>query len=223
MDAKKLREALKQRDELGALTQVSAAIEAVQHALRTGLPDILKKVARASGEGTVAQLKRVRAASSMRTAAPVDFAFDVTNPRATEWVKNHSLELIDDLSETTREDIRELLEDAFDGEYDVDQLSDEIDKLIGDDDRAEKIARTETMTASNQGQLEAWDQAVEAGLLTGGESKEWITTPDDRLCPICEPLDGQTVGLNEEFEVDGDMIDAPPAHPNCRCTIGLAV
>ena len=24
-------------------------------------------------------------------------------------------------------------------------------------------------------------------------------------------------------DVDGDLIDAPPAHPNCRCTIGLVV
>jgi len=31
-----------------------------------------------------------------------------------------------------------------------------ISQIVGDDARAEVIARTETMRASNQGQLEAW-------------------------------------------------------------------
>jgi SPP1 gp7 family putative phage head morphogenesis protein len=99
----------------------------------------------------------------------------------------------------------------------------EIEVLIGDADRAETIARTETMRAANEGQIEAWQQAAETGLLTGNESTEWITTPDDRLCPICEPLDGQTTALGGTFEVDGDRVSSPPAHPRCRCTVGLAV
>jgi hypothetical protein len=77
------------------------------------------------------------------------------------------------------------------------------------------------MQAANDGQLDAWDQAQEAGLLTGDEKKEWITTPDDRICPICDDMDGEQVGLDEEFDVDGDSLDGPPAHPNCRCTVGL--
>lgn len=159
---------------------------------------------------------------AMRAAAEVSFAFDETNPRAVAWVQAHSLKLIEDLSETTRNDIRDLIEGAFEGEYDTDDLADQIETLIGDSTRAETIARTETMRASNQGQLEAWDQAQEKGLLTGTELLEWITTPDDRLCPICEPLDGETAPRGGTFEVDGDRITAPPAHPRCRCTVGLS-
>lgn len=84
--------------------------------------------------------------------------------------------------------------------------------------RAEMIAQTETMEAANEGQKELWDQAVEQGLLSGSESKEWIYTPDNYACQDCEDLDGTTVPLSEEFE-DGD----PPLHPYCRCTLGLAV
>jgi Phage Mu protein F like protein len=84
--------------------------------------------------------------------------------------------------------------------------------------RAEMIAQTETMAAANEGQKELWDQAVEQGLLSGSESKEWIYTPDNFACQDCEDLDGTTVPLSEEFE-DGD----PPLHPYCRCTLGLAV
>jgi SPP1 gp7 family putative phage head morphogenesis protein len=89
--------------------------------------------------------------------------------------------------------------------------------------RAETIARTETMTASNQGQLELWQQAVDEGQLTGTEEKEWIVTDDTKLCPICEPFAGQRVPMTGSFSADGLEIDAPPAHPNCRCTIGLYV
>jgi SPP1 gp7 family putative phage head morphogenesis protein len=82
--------------------------------------------------------------------------------------------------------------------------------------RAETIARSEIMDALNTGQDEAWKQAQEEGLLSENATKVWITTPDELLCPICEPLDGQTVPIGDEFP-DGD----PPAHPNCRCTIGI--
>jgi DNA topoisomerase-1 len=85
------------------------------------------------------------------------------------------------------------------------------------DARAETIARTETMAAANEGQQELWNQAIENGLLTGREMKEWIYTPDGNACPDCEELDGQTVPVDEEFP-DGD----PPLHPNCRCTFGIS-
>lgn len=48
-------------------------------------------------------------------------------------------------------------------------------------ERAETIARTETLSAVNAGQQEAWLQARELGLITGLE-RVWIVTPDDRLC-----------------------------------------
>lgn len=89
--------------------------------------------------------------------------------------------------------------------------------------RAETIARTETLAASNEGQHELWDQAVEEDLLPRDVRRVWIATPDERECPICESLDGQAVGLGESFvDDDGEQYDDPPAHPNCRCAQGIA-
>lgn len=85
--------------------------------------------------------------------------------------------------------------------------------------RATNIARTETLRASNSGQLEAWRQGDEAGLLNANVVKEWIVTPDERLCPLCEPLDGAHAALDELFP---GGVEAPPLHPSCRCAVGLA-
>lgn len=153
----------------------------------------------------------------------IDWKFDVTEPNAVKWIKDHAAEAVKDIDEATREQIREVVEEAFTDQFDVDDLADEIADIIGDEARADVIARTEVMRASNQGQLEAWEQATDAGLLTGDETKEWITTPDDRLCPVCEPLDGVNVAMNEDFDVDGEKVEGPPAHPNCRCTVGLTL
>lgn len=96
------------------------------------------------------------------------------------------------------------------------------DRLIRQ--RALLIARTETMRASNEGQRQLWLQARQAGLLTGTERREWIVTPDDRLCERCEAMEGQLRGLDEPFEdpLTGEQALAPPLHPNCRCAMGLA-
>jgi hypothetical protein len=187
------------------------------------LHEVLTKSGEIAAKNLKKQLRKVRAASGFRTALVTGWSFDATNPAAVDWIKQHAAETIDGIDKDTRAQIRDLVEEAFTEQFDVNDLADEIADVIGDDARADVIARTETMRASNEGQLQAWDQATDAGLLTGDEFKEWITTPDDRLCPVCEPMDGVKVGLDENFDVDGDKIDGPPAHPNCRCAVGLAL
>jgi hypothetical protein len=89
--------------------------------------------------------------------------------------------------------------------------------------RGTVIARTETLAAANQGQLEAWRQARDAGRLPKGAQKKWITTPDDRRCTaICKPMHGQKVPLDASFMVPKvGAKPRPPAHPQCRCVMSL--
>lgn len=96
--------------------------------------------------------------------------------------------------------------------------------------RSERIARTETLKASNNATMYAYKQT---GYVTG---KAWAVNPD--ACPECSDFDGKTVPLDDDFlgvgeshtfsGEDGeeqtvvneyDVIDTPPLHPNCRCTI----
>lgn len=81
-------------------------------------------------------------------------------------------------------------------------------------ERSINIARTEIMTALNRGVAQSWVQARKAGILTTTQVAEIIITPDDRLCPICEPLDGVQVPIDAFSE-------HPPFHNMCRCTIGV--
>lgn len=86
--------------------------------------------------------------------------------------------------------------------------------------RALTIARTELIAAVNGGQQALWRMATHRGVLNAASIKrEWIVTDDERLEEHCEALGAQDpVGLNEPFE-DGLMY--PPAHPRCRCAVGL--
>lgn len=50
---------------------------------------------------------------------------------------------------------------------------------------------------------------------------QWVTVEDNRVCPVCRPLDGQTIASQRSFRREGvtwsDVPGQPPAHPRCRC------
>lgn len=96
--------------------------------------------------------------------------------------------------------------------------------------RTERIARTETLKASNAATLDAYRQT---GYVKG---KIWIVNPN--ACPECGEFDGKRVPLDDAFlsigesytftdeegneqtkTNDYDTVETPPLHPNCRCTI----
>jgi SPP1 gp7 family putative phage head morphogenesis protein len=76
--------------------------------------------------------------------------------------------------------------------------------------RAEMIAQTELNDAYAQGVLEF-------GRQTGALGKSW--EPDGEACPIClDNADQGTIPIDDDF-ASGD--DAPPAHPNCDCSLDV--
>ena len=81
--------------------------------------------------------------------------------------------------------------------------------------RAVRIARTETVAASNAGRYLSWIEAEAQGLLGSNSVKRWITAIDERTCPICEPLNNKEVPYKTNFTT-GELM--PPVHPNCRCS-----
>ena len=89
-------------------------------------------------------------------------------------------------------------------------------------ERAAVIARQESAVAANGGQQALFRQVEQSGLVQN-VLKEWIVTPDDRLCPICRPMNGQRVRVNETFvsPFNGARAFHPPIHIQCRCASSL--
>jgi hypothetical protein len=47
--------------------------------------------------------------------------------------------------------------------------------------------------------------------------KRWATNNDDRVCPLCGPLNQKEIPLSEPYQAGGKEFAGPPLHPNCRC------
>ena len=77
--------------------------------------------------------------------------------------------------------------------------------------RATLIARTEIIRAHAEGQLDAFERL---GVEKVGVAVEWSTAGDDRVCPLCQPLEGIVMTLKEARGII-------PRHP--QCVVGESV
>lgn len=89
--------------------------------------------------------------------------------------------------------------------------------------RAERIARTETIAGEAAGQRAAWKDAEDQELIGGGAEREWVgSTQENGACRLCAGLDGKRTTLDAPWTVRIGgrvfVIMMPPAHCNCRCT-----
>jgi len=136
--------------------------------------------------------------------------FDPFDAAAREWLQTHAFELVRGVTQTTLNELRRTLTEGWEAGEGIPELADRVREVFEEADRYRSflIARTETTATGNMAQLSVLRQ-------TGIGYKTWSTSDDERVCPVCGPLDGKTVRLDEEF---APGIFAPPAHPNCRCT-----
>jgi len=83
------------------------------------------------------------------------------------------------------------------------------------ENRSNLIAANELNTAINYAQYETY-------VRSGVTRVRWVTVLDGRVCPICEPLHNQEMGINNKFVGinDNQIVYQgmyPPAHVRCRC------
>jgi hypothetical protein len=114
-------------------------------------------------------------------------------------------------------------ENLDDGSYEDDELDALADRYAHKQlvYRSEMIGRTEERYAVEEGRRSEWLQARDDGEMPESAKRQWLSAAvSQRLCDICEFLDGQVVGLDEPFiGPDGEEYDSPPEpHPACRCT-----
>lgn len=91
--------------------------------------------------------------------------------------------------------------------------------------RAEVIARTEALRATNQGVQESWRQMIASGKIAESlVRRQWIVSKDERTCPICKPIPAMNPKEGVPFAVPfatpiGPVMLPPGTHPQCRCTV----
>lgn len=82
------------------------------------------------------------------------------------------------------------------------------------------VARTEVVRAQSYGLLDALKsfgieevkvQAEKVKKITSNINMEFITSTDRKVCPLCQPFDGQVMSIQQAYGLI-------PLHPNCRCS-----
>lgn len=144
--------------------------------------------------------------------------FDLTHPRAVAYFQARGLELLRELNDTTRAEIRAIIQRGIEAGTDPHTLAREIKgrfvsyaaKTRGKRSRAELVAVTEVGRAYQAGNYAAIDEATIGGL---DFEKSWSLEPD--ACPICRGnADQDWIAYGSLFQSGAQY---PPAHPGCRC------
>lgn len=85
---------------------------------------------------------------------------------------------------------------------------------------SEGLITGNTFTALSQGRRDLWDELQTQGIAEKSQfERTWLTSKDERTCDLCDPLDGETVGMDEPFSTDDGDIMEPPRHSSCRCVV----
>lgn len=136
----------------------------------------------------------------------------VTNTLFNGWIEENGLLKAEGINDTTNEALRKKLAQAIsDGISNGDTLNTIKNSILDicegvyedmDSRRAKLIGRNEAMDSVNFG---SYSTASAEGM----ESKEWVSTRDERVREDHLDADGQIVGINEPFSVGGEDLMYP--------------
>lgn len=161
------------------------------------------------------------AAFAFQEATNITLDWSLANAEAADWARQYGYELIDDLAEVTRRRLGSEIGAWIEAQEDFEQLVARVAAVVGDEQRARLIASTEATRAFAEGNLFSWRAAADELEITF--MKVWRTAADDKVCPLCAPMDGLQAALDGDAwyspsggEGVGGVL-APPMHPRCRC------
>jgi SPP1 gp7 family putative phage head morphogenesis protein len=144
----------------------------------------------------------------------LDVSFSVVNESALTWLSGYTPQLAQVVEAETLTTLRTQLMQGIEAGENMDKLTARVRDTFDDMEkwRAERIARSETITAQERGNREVYKEA-------GFDQKVWMANPD--ACDDCLALDGVVVGMDDQFFHDSYSDgQTPPLHPNCRCDHG---
>lgn len=127
-----------------------------------------------------------------------------------------------EVNKTTEKDLAKQLSEGATNDEGIDQIAERVKGVYSKatTSRAETIARTETLNAINDSQLQVYndDETV--------EKVQWVSATDERTRGDHLALNGKTIKKGKKFNLSGYKIDRPqdsilPAGEsiNCRCSL----
>lgn len=128
---------------------------------------------------------------------------NVLNPQAVEWLKTRITWAAEQIGESLSKDLASALTEGFTQGESIDQLSKRVLEFFDDPVRAQRIARTETISASSQGAIEGYK---ESGVV---QKVQFYTSLDERTCEYCMEYHNKIYLIGDQMPI--------PLHPNCRC------
>lgn len=159
----------------------------------------------------------------------IDTAFDLTNPRAVEYIAEHGAEYITGINETTRERIRQIVKEGAAEGASYTEIANRIGEMFREfagpasivdilldnvkRSRAELVAITELGNAYEAGTRFLIDDLVAGGLEM---EKQWWTVHDERVSDGCQT--NQDAGWIPVADAFPSGHQQPLRFPGCRCT-----
>jgi HK97 family phage portal protein len=160
----------------------------------------------------------------------VDDSFNEKNPALISYLDKRAFKFATPVTQLTNKLLGNQFKEGISAGESIPQLRKRVEDVFGKMEvyRSERIARSETLRATNYSTLEAYKQS---GVVEG---QEWLATEDERLCEYCGPMDGKVLPLDNSWfkrgetlvgtqggslKLDYEKIQHPPLHVNCRCTL----
>lgn len=172
-------------------------------------------------------------ANSLRAVEDeIGIGVNLDNTEAKDFVKSYSFKFAQKVSQTSADRVRGIILKSKEEGNSLREVRQNLNAEFTQWSavRTRMVARTETIRASNYGARFGYQQS-------GVEEMEWLASSD--ACGYCQSLDGTKLPTTGTFldvgsEIVGaegtpeagkvlrnnyEPVGAPPAHPNCRCTI----
>lgn len=155
-------------------------------------------------------------------ALGLGITFDIQNPAVQEWIADKTFTFAHEVNKTTQDKLRRSLKKSIKAGEGIPEAQVRVNTVFTNisEEWSGVIARTEVISASNAGAMEAYKQS---GIV---EEKEWISSRDADVRPAHQ-IDGETVKLGDKFSnglmFPGDPTGDPENVIQCRCTLSGVV
>jgi hypothetical protein len=128
---------------------------------------------------------------------------ELFNAQAISYLQQYQLTTVPGINETTRNQAMQIINEWLLSGDPIQRLEANLVPIFGDA-RASAIAVTEITRAYAMGNQLLWSSSGVVG------AKVWRTARDERVCPICGPLEGTVVDIDSQFEFRAETLANSP-------------